>query len=185
MSNIRSYSGSFYFFDNNRLLMRFFLVWLICGLFLTACGFHLRGSYHIPPDLQSLTLKSTPPPLEAILRKQLQQHRIKLINDAKYTLEIIEATLNKQTSSMDTRAKAAEYNLYYQVSYRIIDNSQDVVFPTHRLLLRRGYQYDNTAIVGKNSEEQTLILELYHDAAMQIIRQLTHFTPQNNSSPTP
>ena len=44
-----------------------------------------------------------------------------------------------------------------------------------KLLLRRSYQYDTTAIVGKTAEEETLIKELYEEAATQITRQFQWF----------
>jgi hypothetical protein len=35
------------------LFMRLFSLFLIANLSLTACGFHLRGSYHIPLQLKN------------------------------------------------------------------------------------------------------------------------------------
>lgn len=158
--------------------MRLFVL-LLC-LNLSACGFHLRDSYHIPIALQELNLISSPSPLDTALRQRLQQSNID-IGSGEYTLEITQDKFNKQTTNTDTRAKAAEYNLYYQVSFVIKNQQQQIVMPTRKLLLRRGYQYDATAIVGKTSEEQTLIQELYQDAATQIVNQLRSFKPSTQT----
>lgn len=163
------------------LFMRLFSL-LLLTFTLTACGFHLRDSYHIPLALQEITLVSSDSPLDSILRQRLQQSNVDT-SGGEYTLEITQDTLSKQTTNIDTRAKTAEYNLYYQVSYIIKDKQNHMVTPKRQLLLRRGYQYDNTAIVGKSSEEQTLIQELYQDAATQIVNQLRSFKPISSPSP--
>lgn len=161
--------------------MRLFSLLFIGSLTLTACGFHLRGSYHIPPELAQLNLKIEPySALNQPLRQRLQQAGIELsLNE--YTLEIKDDSLNRQTTNTDSRAKAAEYTLYYQVSYVIKNSQNKVVFDERKLLLRRSYQYDTTAIVGKTAEEETLVKELYEDAATQIVRQLSSFRPASNT----
>ena len=144
---------------------------------LTACGFHLRGSYNVPSTIKHLELKiNNASALYLPLRDSLQQAGIQL-DASDYTLEILEDSLNKQTTNTDSRAKAAEYTLYYAVSYQIKNNDNKTVSPERKLLLRRNYQYDTTTIVGKTAEEETLIHELYQDAAQQILRQLSSFQP--------
>lgn len=168
------------------LFMRFFFSLLIINsLFLTACGFHLRGSYHIPPQLQQLNLVSThTSPLSNALSQRLQQSGVQL-NQGEYRLVILEDKLSKQATNTDSRAKAAEYSLYYQVRYVLQDSQQKNVSEERKLLLRRSYQYDTTAIVGKTAEEETLIKELYEEAATQITRQLSGFTALSDIKTTP
>lgn len=150
---------------------------VLIGL-LSACGYHLRGSYNIPQDIRQLRLDADAgSALAAPLRANLQMAGI-TPDDGMYTLTITDESLNKQTTSTDSRAKAAEYTLFYQVRYLIKNAEGQPVSPEHKLLLRRSYQYDTTAIVGKTAEEETLIRELYQDAAQQIVRQLSTFTPQ-------
>lgn len=163
------------------LFMHLFSLLFIGSLTLTACGFHLRGSYYIPPELAQLSLKIEPySALNQPLRQRLQQAGIELsINE--YTLEIRSDSLNRQMTNTDSRAKAAEYTLYYQVSYVIKNSQNKVVFDERKLLLRRSYQYDTTSIVGKTAEEETLVKELYEDAATQIVSQLSSFRPASNT----
>ena len=159
------------------LFMRFLSFFFLIITSLTACGFHLRGSYNIPSTIKHLELKlDTNSTLYFPLRDALQQAGIQL-DSSDYTLEILEDSLNKQTTNTDSRAKAAEYTLYYTVVYHLKNNETKTIYPERRLLLRRSYQYDTTAIVGKTAEEETLIRELYQDAAQQILRQLSSFQP--------
>ncbi|PTQ90408.1 LPS assembly lipoprotein LptE [Agitococcus lubricus] len=155
--------------------LRHSVLGILIALSLTACGYQLRGSYHIPPALQQLQLRlNTSSNLAMPLRNTLIQSGIDL-DEGNYALEIVSEELNKQTTSTDSRAKAAEYTLYYQVEYQLKSIDNKTVLPVKRLLLRRSYQYDTTAIVGKGAEEELLIRELYQDAAHQIVQQLRAF----------
>ena len=167
--------------------MKFTISILVCLIItsLTACGFHLRGSYNIPSTIKHLELKlNTNSALYLPLRDSLQQAGIQLDN-SDYSLEILEDSLNKQTTNTDSRAKAAEYTLYYTVVYHLKNNESKATYPERRLLLRRSYQYDTTAIVGKTAEEETLVRELYQDAAQQILRQLSSFQPTQATTVKP
>ncbi|HEX5360966.1 MAG TPA: LPS assembly lipoprotein LptE [Fluviicoccus sp.] len=150
---------------------------ILLALTLGACGFHLRGSYAIPPELQQLKLvlgsKSS---LSRPLRDALQTAGITL-GSGDYSLIIVNEKLTKQSTTTDSRAKAAEYTLQYELIYRLSREQEAAPQPEQKLSLRRSYQYDTTAIVGKSEEEETLIRELYLDAAQQILRQISFFKP--------
>ena len=78
--------------------MRFFSLLLIASLSLTACGFHLRDSYHIPLQLQELALNI---PANSLLTQPLRQRLLQSnveLSSAEYTLEVIQDKLNKQTT---------------------------------------------------------------------------------------
>lgn len=154
------------------------LIFVIMTFALSACGFHLRSSYTIPPQLQQLNLTlSATSNLSPPLREALQTAGIRL-DQGDYTLTVTQDKLNKQTTNTDSRAKVAEYTLLYDVRYRIAKNGEPAAqAPEHKLSLRRSYQYDTTTIVGKSEEEETLIRELYADAAQQILRQISFFKP--------
>lgn len=159
------------------------LIFVIMTFALSACGFHLRGSYGIPPELQSLQLEvpggsnlSTP------LQQALAGSGI-ATGGGDYTLTVTRERLIKQTTNTDSRAKVAEYTLLYEVHYRIGRANDETPMPERQLSLRRSYQYDTTAIVGKAEEEDTLMRELYQDAAQQILRQLSFFNPNAAAAP--
>ena len=160
---------------------------LAASLAITACGFHLRGSYEMPAGLHALTL--TTPGSSAALRDELALTlgRAHVSTDGGDTeLEVTRELLTKQTTTVDSRAKAAEYTLIYSVDYRLQPTGSKIPGAIQSLILRRGYQYDTTNIVGKNTEEETLVQELRRDAAHQIVRQLRSWTPPTDSvTPAP
>jgi LPS-assembly lipoprotein len=132
----------------------------------------------MPANLRALTL--TAPGSSAALRNELALilKRANVSTDGGDTeLEITREVLTKQTATVDSRAKAAEYTLIYAVDYRVQHTDAKTPGALQSLILRRSYQYDTTNIVGKSTEEETLTHELRQDAAQQIMRQLRTWTP--------
>lgn len=149
----------------------------VTGLLLSACGFHLRGNYEMPAGLTSVTL--IVPEQSGVLKKELELmlNRSGVRTDGGDTqLEVTREVLTKQTATVDSSAKAAEYTLLYAVDYRISQVDAKTEGPVQKLILRRGYQYDSTNIVGKSTEEETLVQEMRQDTANQIVRQLRSYT---------
>lgn len=152
--------------------LRFAVVTLLATL-VAACGFQLRGSYHVPAFLTAVDLKlpSGSQSLATELRLALERKHI-AIGGGDMELEVVSETLNRQAASVDSRARAAEYILIYTVEFRFNSNDRRRIGPLETLILRRSYQYSDVNVVAKNTEEETLMRELRADAAQQIVRQL-------------
>ncbi|MDQ8036092.1 MAG: LPS assembly lipoprotein LptE [Pedobacter sp.] len=155
-----------------RFLHNILLTGLLMGL--TACGFHLRGSYQVPDFLHEVTLRNSAADkdFEKEMRLALERSNI-LPEGGEVLLDITRENITRQTSTVDSSAKAAEYTLVYTVEYRVGTVDGKVYGDRQNLILRRSYQYSTTNVVGKSTEEETLVRELRVDAAQQIVRQLT------------
>lgn len=140
---------------------------------LTACGFHLRGNYNLPPFMHAVTLRTPANSHDFDTELRLALTRSNIIPEGgEVVLEVLRENLTRQTSTINSSAKAAEYTLIYSVYFRVSDTEGRAIGPTQSLILRRSYQYSTTNIVGKSTEEDTLLHELRIDAAQQIVRQL-------------
>lgn len=142
-------------------------------LTLAGCGFQLRGSHEVPAFLQEVSLQvpASAREFDRELRLALERRDI-LPQGGEVLLEVERENLTRQTSTVDSSARAAEYTLVYTVDFRISRADRQAAGPIQSLILRRSYQYSTTSVVGKNTEEETLIHELRQDAAQQIVRQL-------------
>lgn len=150
------------------------------ALALGACGFHLRGNYETPYFLQEIALKmpAGANDLGTELRLALERKGI-ATRGGDLQLEVTSEVLTRQTSSVDSSARAAEYILIYNVEFRVNSSDGRLIGPLQSLILRRSYQYSAINVVGKSTEEETLRDELRSDAAQQIVRQLVSM----NASP--
>lgn len=147
---------------------------------LVACGFHLRGSYNVDPIVKQVGVDvSTNSPIRQELLLKLQTVGIDTEHGGDLHLVIDRENLIKQTSAVSSTAKAAEYTLIYNVQYRMRYASGRAATSPRNFYLRRSYQYDPTSVVGKSTEEETLINELHSDAVQQIVRQVAALRPQH------
>ncbi|REH40474.1 LPS-assembly lipoprotein [Paraperlucidibaca baekdonensis] len=143
------------------------------ALGLSACGFALRGSYTLPGVLNPIAVIGD----DSATRKDLSASIIRaggVISDAApLRLHLTAERITRQTTSIDSRAKAAEYTLFFELEYQLRYPSGLPATPERIIRLRRTYQFDNTRIVGKFEEENTLIDDLRQQAVAQIMTQLT------------
>lgn len=150
------------------------VITLLLGTVLAGCGFHLRGHYEIPPFLREITVHSPAASKDLDTEMRLALERSNIVPEGgEVLLDITREQLTQQTSTVDSHAKAAEYTLVYTVEYRVARVDGKAMEPVQTLILRRSYQYNTTSVVGKNTEEETLVHELRVDAAQQIVRQLS------------
>ncbi len=149
------------------------LVWLgLLSIALSACGFHLRGQFTLPPLLQPVAVVSTVPTLEDRVSAGIQRMGGIVSADAPMQVHITRETVTRQTSTVDRLAKAAEYTLFYELNFQLKYASGVPAQPERSIRLRRTYQFDNTRIVGKFDEEETLKEDMRQQAVAQLLTQL-------------
>lgn len=154
------------------MVARFATVVLL-ALTLSACGFALRGSHLLPAALAELSVDAPAGPTKTHLLTLLNNTGSRIVDAGLVTLHVYEENITRQTSSVDSRAKAAEYTLFYSVSYQLRESDGKPLQDERVIRLRRTYQFDNTRIVGKHEEENTLIDELRQQAMNQLVAQLS------------
>ena len=149
------------------------LVWLcLLTVALSACGFHLRGQFTLPPLLQPVAVVSTVPTLEDRVSAGIQRMGGVISADAPMQVHITRETVTRQTSTVDRLAKAAEYTLFYELNFQLRYASGMPAQSERSIRLRRTYQFDNTRIVGKFDEEATLQEDMRQQAVAQLLTQL-------------
>lgn len=144
----------------------------LLAMALAACGFQLRGQYTLPALLNPISISSKQVTLERNLVAGVTRMGGTISASAPYQLRIISERINRQTSTINPLDKAAEYTLIYSLYFQLKYASGIPALPERNILLRRTYQFDNTRIVGKADEEQTLVDEMRQQASNLILAQL-------------
>lgn len=152
---------------------------LILGLilFLSSCGYHLRGMIEVPPWLTHVALISKENNLEfaALLKEQLRAYHIKIIPDpdlAEYWLVINPVSYHKQIVSIGSSTNPRQYQLLLSVSFLFQTQKAKVLIPERFITVTRQLTVNNDRILGSDDEERTLISEMKQDAVIQIINRL-------------
>lgn len=159
---------------------------LIAVLLLTACGFHLRGQAILPFKTLYLDTENPNSPFIAELRRNLEANHVQLIDtsaQADVALKIIFEIPDKQILTLGGSGRVNEFRLTYRVSLRAYDLKQQDWIPAEEMSLHRDYSFDDSKALAKESEEALLFQSMRSDMAQQIVRRLSHATPQLSQQP--
>lgn len=149
-------------------------------LILSSCGFHLRGAFDLPVELQSvfISAKSSTILVED-LKTILDTNGATVSSDA--TLATASINIEKEKNSqrvlsVDSNGKAREYELQYHVvfSVSVVKDGQhsQLLIENKKLELVRDFVYDATAVLGQGRERSVLIRDMQRDAARLIMLQI-------------
>lgn len=102
----------------------FKLCMLSVCLFLSACGFHLRGRYQLPSNFKTVYLQSAQPytPFMSQLRQSLKSSGVSVVNNpfaSPYTLNIQGENFNTAKTSVGSSQMMRQYTATYSVSYAL------------------------------------------------------------------
>lgn len=159
--------------------MRHRILTLLLGLavLVTAgCGFNLRGTTQVPPELQKLLLESSDPygPLTRAIRQQLRLSNVTIVNDPMRkdlpALRILGSSESQDTVSIFRNGVTAEYQLVLRVQAQVLIPGHDI-YPLRVNIFRTLFDNPLTAL-AKDAEAEVLRQEMREQAAQQLVRQL-------------
>ncbi|MBC3764559.1 LPS assembly lipoprotein LptE [Neptunicella marina] len=152
---------------------------LICSLslMLTGCGFKLRGSNSLPPQMQQIQLQATSDydALYQVVKTRLQNHQVTVSTDSLAsvpTIRLVKDELERRLLSLFTSGQVAEYELVYTVNYLLMLPDQEAQAIQFDIV--REYQDDPNAVLAKSRELDLILKEMRTQAADKIIRQLAN-----------
>ncbi len=151
---------------------------LLLVTLLQSCGFHLRGAIQLPDDIHQLAIDdvTTTSQIAQVIRIELRRHDIKvlkIVDDANYVIVIDNERFSRRVMTVSPQGQVQEFELIYTVSYSILNKQIEAASITGQSLsIRRGLRFDETAVLGKTSEETRLQEDMVSNAAEQILRRL-------------
>lgn len=148
---------------------------------LAGCGFQLRGAPPVSPALEPLAVdcsSQVPDTLCRSVREQLSLGNIRLapVSDSDYILRLRNFERNRRASAITAQAGAAEYTLRHSVDLEVISADQVPMVATTRLSTSESYRYDETNVLAKQREEETLRQQMDDRLAQQVIFRLAPLT---------
>lgn len=168
------------YFTEQSYVLKMTSLLLVTSL-LSGCGFHLRGEFLLPEELQTMYITSddTHGELTRLVKKHFVINKVKLADTSgKNTpqLRIQKDNLNRRTLSVFPNGQVAEYELIYTVRYQLTvgDKSPE----QFSFELNRDYQDDPDKALAKSRELSLILSELRRDAADRILRNLSSYQPK-------
>lgn len=159
---------------------------------LSGCGLHLRGS---STSVEELTAKRIhvdqirAPGVSAELREMLSTSGVRLSRDPKkseYTIRLAGEKISRDVLSVSPQTgKVEEFQLTYLVLLSVLRGGGGTLLENEPITLQRDFTFDQDAVLGNFSEEETLRDELTREAAEQVLRRSSVAISRDQRSPSP
>lgn len=145
-------------------------------LFLSGCGFQLRGSANVPFKSVFIEINYVSS-IAAELKRNLEALTNVKVVDVKQDAEAIITNFgevrNKQILSINTAGRVREFRLQLTVNFSVIDQQGKVLIPLTTLPIERDFSFNDAAVLAKENEEALLYRDMQSDLVQQIVRRLS------------
>ena len=144
---------------------------LITLLFISACGYHLRGSIDLPESLKNVYLQGASGQLGKEFKKTLRSSDGKLVDkvdEAGIVVKVTKETMRRRVLSISSTGRANEYELYYLLKFILLDAKGNELSKTQVIEIHKDYFDNQEQVLGKNIEEQVIRTEMYRQAVNAI-----------------
>lgn len=165
----------------NRLYNLLFLSTVAASLFLSSCGFHLRGTLDMPMWLNhvSVVIEKAHRNLGYYLVEDLQAFKRDVPMDpsrANYIIYVQEDHLDEALTSISSGTTPRQYELTYKVIFKLTQKGGEEIIPSNEVSVSRQMTINSDRILGSNFEQEQLKQEMRRDAAIQIINKINRET---------
>jgi len=147
---------------------------ILMASLLSACGFHLRGDYSVPEELETMSLTSYDQysSFTRMMKGQLRMSEIKVVPPAANTpnLHLLSEGVGERTLSLYQNTRAAEIELTFRASYRV--TIPELGSKTFSTSVTRSYLDNPLTALAKSVERDMIEDEMRKLASSQIIRQM-------------
>lgn len=156
----------------------------LLGAALGGCGFQLRGQANLPPEMARTYIKIGPgagPDLATGLRRALTTNGVTVVDDPKAataTLEVSNEAVRRRVIVKGPGGTAQEYELYYDVTAAVTRANGTPLLPAETFHQSRDLQYDEAAVLGRDSGETLARRDMRQDAAWALLRRLQALAAQ-------
>lgn len=157
------------------------LLLLSASLFLSACGFQLRGASSVTLPAELSTLRVTmgggryPPLLVEMRNALLALGGVHLTDDvvaAVPVLQLHSENSENQVLAIDSSGRISAYLINYRVTFSLTGADGKTLLAQQPVKLQREYTFDRLNVIATEKQSEFLQNEMRRDAAQQILRRL-------------
>ncbi|OEE45385.1 LPS assembly lipoprotein LptE [Vibrio anguillarum] len=147
---------------------------VIMSSLLSACGFHLRGDYFVPEELNRVSVTSYDQysTFTRTVKNQLRMSDIEIVSPSETVpnIYLISESVGERTLSLYQNTRAAELELTFNASYSV--TLPEVGIKTFSTSVTRSYLDNPLTALAKSVERDMIEDEMRKLAATQILRQM-------------
>ncbi|MGH8670756.1 MAG: LPS assembly lipoprotein LptE [Burkholderiales bacterium] len=149
---------------------------ILCALFVSACGYHLRGVVALPFDrlyLDTGGSRTLAVDLERTIRAGSNVRFTDQPDKAQATLQVFGESNEKRILALSGSGRVREFQLVYRLSFRLYDRQGRELIAPNALELIRDFPFNDAEILAREHEESVLYQDMRRDAVQQIMWRLS------------
>jgi LPS-assembly lipoprotein len=148
----------------------------VCLLGLAGCGFHLQGRQPLPAAFEYTYIDAKDEQTDFVqdLRKALLANDIKVLRtkgSTGATVSIHDDELTEKILSVSARNIPTEYELTYRVKFSVVAGGKTLI-DEEEVSATRDFSFDETKLLAKEREQETLREGLARDLVALVMRRL-------------
>lgn len=148
------------------------------GLLLSGCGWHLRGSINLPPELHTFYLDGTSPYSDLIrqIRKTLRNADITVVDNrqqAPVTLYIISDSLTNSQSTIGLSGSIRNYTVTYTITYELRNALGETIIPAKSVSASETVTVLENELINNSSNLQEAKNTLTQNVIPQMMDQIS------------
>ncbi|MCW8935232.1 MAG: LPS assembly lipoprotein LptE [Gammaproteobacteria bacterium] len=153
------------------------IIYVMCFLLLSACGFKLRGAYKLPVEMQITYVDAAQKDstLSRALIRSLKASNIKITEKAADNIAVLKLSQESKTKrivSVDANGRAREYTLTYAINFQVNVKESKFEIENQNISIDRDFQFDTEDVLGNSREESQLYEEMQQDLIRLILLRL-------------
>ncbi|MDD5276552.1 MAG: LPS assembly lipoprotein LptE [Methylovulum sp.] len=148
------------------------LVVVIIAVWLSACGYHLRGAMDMPEALKSVYLEGASIPLREQFKRAMRPASGKLASspeNAGIVIRVFGENSGQRVLSLNERGRSNELELYYRFDYELATADNTPLITRQPIEIKREYFNNQQDILAKGNEEIVIRNEMYQQAVRAIV----------------
>jgi len=141
------------------------------------CGFHLQSELQPPPAMQRTYIDAIERDTQfhRELRRQLRASSVDIVDspvEATAIFSISRDETGQRVLSVSARNVPTEYEVFYTVEYSLVSGEESLLAPQD-VTVTRDYTWDETLVLGKAREEETMREAIVRDLVRNVLKQLS------------
>lgn len=149
-------------------------------LLVAGCGFQLRGSASLPPEMATtwLQVPDRSSPFVRELELLLRANGVVLVDGPAADvaeLRVRRERITRRALSIAGDARVREFELVFDLEFELKGPGGEQLLRPETLRLERDFQFDEQEILGAANEEELLREDLRRNMAQMLIRRLEAF----------
>ena len=140
---------------------------------LQGCGFRLRGSADVPPEMQFTYIQAAQDNAMAReLRQAFAASNVPTVDSpkqAKTVLRLLREDTSRRVRAVDRRGKVIDFELTYEVVFDALDAEQKELLPVQTITLVRTQVNPDVEVLGKQEEQALFFEDMRRDMANRIL----------------